>query len=218
LAVIKQVRAADSATRAGNFAFKYNAHLTELTGKTLGMVGFGHIAKRTVSMLKQAFQMEVLVYSPSAAEAELADYGAKKATLADVLGASDVLSLHVPLTPNTHHLIGSAELAQMKTSAVLINTSRGDVVDEKALVTALTTRQLAGAGLDVYHSETMPEHHPLLQLDNVVLTPHVGGSSQEALERTAISVCEQVIDVLNHKKPPHLVNPHIWQARRFKAT
>ncbi len=216
LAVIKQLHGADKATRASNFRFKYDAHITELTGKTLGVVGFGHIAKRTVSLLKQAFQMNVLVYSPSASEADLADFGAKKATLAEVLAASDVLSLHVPLTPKTHHLISQKELAQMKPSAVLINTSRGDVVDEHALVTALTTGQLTGAGLDVYHSETMPEHHPLLQLDNVVLTPHIGGSSQEALERTAILVCEQVIDVLNHTKPPHLVNPHIWQTRRFK--
>lgn len=218
LAVSKQLRLADNATRAGDFRFKYSASISELTGKTLGIIGFGHIAKRTIAMLKHAFQMRVLVYSPSADEAELAHYGAKKAALADVLAASDVLSLHVPLTPATHHLVGQAQLAKMKNTAVLINTSRGDVVDERALVTALETNNLAGAGLDVYHSESMPTHHPLLQLDNVILTPHIGGSSQEALERTAVSVCEQVIEVLNNKKPQHLVNPHVWSNRRFKKS
>lgn len=216
LAVMKQLRQADSATRASNFRFKYSAHIAELTGKTVGIVGFGHIAKRTITMLKHAFQMEVLVYSPSAQEAELVRYGASKVTLADLLVASDVISLHVPLTLQTHHLIGAAELAQMKQSAVLINTSRGDVVDETALVAALEAGHLAGVGLDVYHSETMPAHHPLLHLENAVLTPHIGGSSQEALERTALAVCEQVIDVLNHNKPAYLVNEHIWQNRRFQ--
>ena len=215
LAVMKQLRLADRATRASNFGFKYQSHIHELTGKTLGVVGFGHIAKRSIRMLSQAFQMPVLVYSPSAQAAELARYSARQVPLAELLENADVLSLHVPLTPQTHQLIGAAELAQMKQSAVLINTSRGDVVDETALVAALEAGQLAGAGLDVYHSETMPPQHPLLQLDNVVLTPHIGGSSQEALERTALAVCEQVIDVLNHRKPAYLINEAIWQNRRL---
>lgn len=214
LALMKQLQHADKATRANDFAFKYRASLYELTGKTLGMVGFGNIAKRSLAILRAGFQMEAWVHAPSASAAEVESYGARRASLAELLEKADVLSLHVPLTPQTHHLIGKVELERMKPSAVLINTSRGDVIDEAALIAALSQGRLAGAGLDVYHSENMPPSHPLLQLSNVVLTPHIGGSSQEALERTALAVCQQVLEVLHQQRPAHLVNPEIWPQRR----
>lgn len=215
LAVMKQLTIAERATREGNFEFKYTSDIRELTGKTVGIVGFGNIGKRVADILRHAFQTSVLVYSPSASASDLAQKGMNKVTsLQTLLATADIVSLHVPLTEQTHHLIGPTELACMKQHAILINTSRGDVIDEHALVDALKTGTLAGAGLDVYHSENMPLDHPLLQVDNVVLTPHIAGSSQEALERTALAVCQQVIDVLANKRPAHLVNPDIWVQRR----
>jgi D-3-phosphoglycerate dehydrogenase len=215
LAVMKQLTRAEQATRRGDFEFKYTSNIRELTAKTVGIIGFGNIGQQVADILRQAFQMSVLVYSPSASAADLAQRGVSKVTsLQTLLATADVVSLHVPLTEQTYHLIGRTELACMKQHAVLINTSRGDVVDEHALVDALQAGTLAGAGLDVYHSENMPVDHPLLHVDNVVLTPHIAGSSQEALERTALTMCQQVIDVLAHKLPAHLVNSDVWARRR----
>jgi D-3-phosphoglycerate dehydrogenase len=217
LAAAKHLLAADRATRQGNFAFKYHVPIRELAGKTAGIVGYGRIGRRTAEIFKAAFGMRILVYSPSADPAALYKEGFSKADrLVELLTVSDVVSLHVPLTPASQALIGEAELARLKPSAILINTSRGAVVDEPALIRALEQGKLAAAGLDVYATETMEPGHPLLRLENAVLTPHIGGSSKEALERTATQVVEQVTAVLHGKRPSHLVNPEAWHRRRHR--
>lgn len=218
LAVAKRLLPADEATRKGLFTFKYHHPSGEIAGKTVGIVGYGRIGRRTAAILRDAFGMRVLAYSPSADAEELRAHGVTKIDrLHDLLRASDVVSLHLPLTEKSEGLIGAAELACLKPSALLINTSRGPVIDEPALVRALQRRQLAGAGLDVYVSEAMDEDDPLLALENTVLTPHIGGSSREALERTAIQVAEQVIAVLRDERPTNLVNPEVWPRRRRVA-
>ncbi|UCH24775.1 MAG: hydroxyacid dehydrogenase [Trueperaceae bacterium] len=215
LAAAKHLPAADRATRRGDFGFKYHAPIRELAGKTAGIIGFGRIGRLTAAIFKAAFGMRVLVYSPSADPAALRTAGFSKVDrLVELLAASDVVSLHVPLTPASKALIGEAELARLKPSAILINTSRGAVVDEPALIRALEQGKLAAAGLDVYANETMSPTHPLLQLENVILTPHIGGSSKEALERTARQVVDQVTAVLQGERPTHLVNPEVWHRRR----
>jgi lactate dehydrogenase-like 2-hydroxyacid dehydrogenase len=127
-----------------------------------------------------------------------------------LLRESDFLSLHVPLTPATYHLIGAPQLAQMKSTAFLINTSRGPVVDERALVQALRSRQIAGAALDVF--ETEPCVQPgLLKLPNVVLTPHIGTATQEARLRMAILAAENLLTALEGRRPPNVVNPEVYK-------
>jgi D-3-phosphoglycerate dehydrogenase len=131
-------------------------------------------------------------------------------SLADLLSIADFVSLHLRLTPATRGLIGAAELALMKRDAFLINTSRGPLVDEAALVTALRRGTIAGAGLDVFEREPLDTRSPLVGLDNVVLSPHVAASTEEALERTAVLTATQIVDVLEGRRPPHLVNPEVW--------
>jgi D-3-phosphoglycerate dehydrogenase len=219
LAVMKCIPAADRATRAGNFDFKYRADARELCGKTLGIVGYGRIGRRVAAISRTAFDLKVLAYSPSADPDRLATEGVRKCNaLSELLAAADVISLHVPIRESTRQLIDADALAQMKPGAILINTGRGAVVDENALVAALETGRIAGAGLDVFESEVMAADYPLLRLDNVVLSPHLAGSAEECLERTAVEVAEQVIDVLQGRRPPNLVNPEVWERRRLPSS
>lgn len=218
LAVVKRIPAADRATRAGNFDFKYHAGARELCGKTLGIVGYGRIGQRVAAVARAAFDLRVLVYSPSADPDRLAGEGIRKCDrLTELLAVADVISLHVPLRESTRRLIDADALARMKPDAILVNTSRGAVVDETALFAALETGRLAGAGLDVFESEAMPADYPLLRLDKVVLSPHLAGSAEECLERAAVEVAEQVIDVLQGRRPLNLVNPEVWECRRLPS-
>jgi D-3-phosphoglycerate dehydrogenase len=215
LALAKQLRSADQATRSGDFTFKYHSGIQELSKKTLGIIGFGRIGRRVIEIMQAAFKMSVLVYSPSSSQEAVHALGAQKVqSLSTLLQDSDIVSLHVPLKSSTYHLIGRNELSLMKPTALLINTARGSVVDEQALIATLQKGQIAGAGLDVYASETMSKGYALLELNNVILTPHIGGSSDEALQRTALDVVKQVIDVLNGTYPQYLVNKEVWAHRR----
>ena len=215
LALAKRLRAADAATRAGDFAFKYRERILELRGATLGIVGFGRTGRRTAAALAHGFGMRPLVHDPSAPDDAIAAVGGERAASLDaLLQGSDVISLHVPLRDDTRGLIGARELALCRPGALLVNTARGALVDEAALIAAVREGRLGGVGLDVYASESMPPDHPLLQLDAAVLTPHAAGSAEGALRRTALEVAEQVIDVLAGRRPPHLVNPEVWVRRR----
>jgi D-3-phosphoglycerate dehydrogenase / 2-oxoglutarate reductase len=215
LAVAKQLRPADRAARAGDAGFKYVAPLRELAGKTLGIVGFGRIGRRTAEMFTQAFRMRLLVHDPSVPPGTVEALGGRACgSLEELLAQSDVVSLHVPLRPSTRGMIDARRLALMRPSAILINTARGAVIDEAALVAALRAGRLAGAGLDVFAAENLGPDDPLAGLDNVVLTPHIGGSSDEAARRTALSVASQVVDVLLGRRPDHLVGPDTWARRR----
>lgn len=167
-----------------------------LLGKRLGLVGFGRIA-REVARRAGAFGMEVAYHARHRAAPETeAELHAAYLPLGELLAASDVVSLHVPLTPDTHHLIGSEELAAMKPSAYLVNTARGKVVDEAALIAALEAGAIAGAGLDVFHEEpSVPD--TLLRLPNVAVAPHVGGATREArreAQRHALRNARLVLD------------------------
>ena len=152
---------------------------TDVEGLTLGVIGLGKLATR-VAEVGKAFRMKVVAWSqnitPERAQAAGIEYAASKE---DLLRQSDIVSIHIPLTPKSRGLIGAQELALMKPSGFLINTSRGPIVEEAALVAALREKKIAGAGLDVYDIEPLPLEHPLRQLDNVVLTPHLGYASQQ---------------------------------------
>ena len=138
------------------------------------------------------------------------------ASLDELLAESDFVSLHCPLTPETHHLIGAAELSKMKPTAVLINTARGPVVDEQALLTALRNKQIFGAGLDVYEREPMLTPG-LADLPNVILTPHIGTGDVRTRVAMVDMVVDDVIAVLENRRPRHIVNPEVWERRNTDA-
>jgi D-3-phosphoglycerate dehydrogenase len=213
LTVAKHVTRGDEATRRTDFDFKYRASLLDLSGKVLGIVGFGGIGRRVAAMAKTAFGMEVLVASRSAGSDELSRFGYCSASLDELLARSDVVSLHLPLMAQSKHLIGSRELRLMKPTTILVNTARGSLIDEAALVEALKNGAIAGAGLDVFESEQMPHTHPLLSAPNTVLTPHIAGSTEGALRRTAEQLVERLFAIF-HGSSIDVVNGQVWDSRR----
>jgi D-3-phosphoglycerate dehydrogenase len=190
IVLAKRMRLADLAIRAGDWEARYRLIGSELLGKTLGLVGFGRIGQRLAAMCHHGLAMAVLYY-------DVADYpeaeksiGATKVELDRLLAEADFVSLHAPLVPGTQGLIGEAALRRMKPSAFLINTARGPIVDQAALVRALEQGWIAGAGLDVYDPEPLPADSPLLRMDQVVLSPHMAAHTDEALLRMAMVVTD----------------------------
>ncbi|MBA4396985.1 MAG: D-glycerate dehydrogenase [Syntrophus sp. (in: bacteria)] len=211
LAIARRVVEGDRRVRAGEFKFwaPFLFLGTEVSGKTLGIVGMGRIGK-AMAQRARGFDMPVLYHNRSRIESAEEDrLGAGYESIEELLRKSDFVSLHVPLSAQTRYLIGSEELALMKPSAYLINTSRGPVVDEQALLAALQAGQIAGAALDVY------EHEPVLTpgltlLDNVILLPHVGSATLETRTRMAAMAAQNLIAGLGGQKPQNLVNPDVF--------
>lgn len=172
-----------------------------LQGKTLGVVGMGGIGQATARRAR-AFGMEIVYQSRSEIDPVIADeLGARRVDLDELLAVSDVVSVHCPFTPDTHHLFGAAEFAAMKNSAFLVNTARGPIVDEAALAVALRDGTIAGAGLDVYEREPRVEPE-LLELDNAVLIPHLGSATVETRTAMAVLAAENALAVLGGENPP----------------
>ncbi len=178
LAVARDIPRIDAKTRKGAWP---RGFVTQLHGKTLGVVGLGAIGLQTARIAK-GIGMRVIAWTRTPEDKPLAELGIELVELDDLYRQSDVVSLHVRLTPETSGMVGRQQLAAMKSSAILVNTARGAVVDEAALAEALRAETIRGAGLDVFEQEPMPENHPLASLPNVVLTPHSGGVTAEALE------------------------------------
>jgi len=178
--------------------------------KTLGIYGFGRIGQ-AMARRGRGFGMNILYHSRRRAEAAIeAEFSARYIDSETLLRESDFLSLHIPMTPETHRLIGTRELAMMKPTAFLINTARGKVVDEEALVEALQSRRIAGAGLDVFEHE--PHVRPeLLKLENVVLAPHVGSATGETRLKMAALAAENLLAALDGRCPPNVVNPEAFK-------
>jgi D-3-phosphoglycerate dehydrogenase len=195
----------DRAVREGNWRIRERFAAFELWGRRLLLLGFGRIGSE-VARRAAAFGMKVAVYDPLRATDELAAAGVEPVSdLAQALAEADVVSLHMPRTPGAPPVIGKAELARMKPSAILINTARGGLVDEGALVEALRSGRLAGAGLDVFAEEPPPADHPLFALDNVVLSPHSAGISHEATIRMAVESVQNALDVLDGRPDPAVI-------------
>jgi glyoxylate reductase len=174
---------------------------TDLSGKTVGILGAGHIGERVAKHLGKGFDMTVLYYDVKRNETLEKEYGAKFcATPEEVIKTADIVSLHVPLLPSTHHLMNAERIAMMKPAALLINTARGPVVDEVALVDALKRKVIAGAGIDVYEFEPKLAKG-LVKLDNVVLTPHIASARQSARDEMATLAAQNIIDVFEGKTP-----------------
>ncbi len=185
--------------------------LSMLGGKVLAIIGYGFVGRSIARIAMQGFGMDVVAYDPYFDPIEAERQGV---TIVDdlhqVLERADFVSVNTPFGPETTALIGAKELAVMKPSAYLVNTARGGVVDTDALVTALTDRTIAGAGLDTTDPEPLPDGHPLFDLDNVVLTPHVGGNAPEVFRASSVTPVRLTLDALRGKRPRHLVNPDAW--------
>jgi len=182
----------------------------DVHGATLGIVGFGRIG-REVARRGRGFGMRILYHDvyPASPEEE-AELGVRRVELDDLLRESDFISLHVNLTDETHHLIDATALSSMKPTAVLVNTSRGPVVDEKALTKALEAKQLAGAALDVWEKEPVDPNNPLLKMENVIATPHAAYFSSPAVAQVPKRCGEEVGRVLTGKRPLNVVNPEVY--------
>jgi glyoxylate reductase len=199
LAAARRVTEAERVLRSGGWRFWSPDLLLgrDVCGATLGVVGMGAIGQ-AVARRAEGFDMHVVFATR------------ERSSLERVLREADVVTLHVPLTVETRGLIGSSELALMKPTAILVNTSRGGVVDEEALVDALRTRRLFAAGLDVYRTEPLPADSPFLTLDNVVLLPHIGSASVATRERMARMAVANLEAGLRGERLPHCANPEIY--------
>jgi D-3-phosphoglycerate dehydrogenase len=193
---------------------------TEVQGKTIGIVGLGNVGRRIAALCKGLLGMNVLAYDPYLSATEMAERGGEKVTLEELLRRSDYVSISCPLTKESRGMIGARQYAMMQPHAYFITTARGFIHDEVALEEALREKRIAGAGLDVWAKEPPPADHPLLQFDNVLASPHTAGVTKEARENMARIAAEQMLDTLDGKRPPRLVNPQAWPAyvKRFERT
>ena len=209
LSALKKLVPMDRATRRGQWRAGFSG-IGELKGLTLGIIGVGNIGRR-VAHLARGFDMRVLGYDPYVPADELQRREVEPVSdLFSLLGQADIVTCHTPLTKETEHMIDEKTIARMKDGAVFVNTSRGKVQDERALFEALTRGKLAAAGLDVWEEEPVPADSPLLNLDNVVATPHMAGVSERAERNIATQVATEILRVLRGEKPTVLGNPDLW--------
>ncbi len=219
----KNFNRAEKALREGRFAVagslpglvqKMGYSTLELKAKNLGLVGFGRIARR-LAALARSFQMAIRAFDPLVGDDAFRELAVHRAnSLEEAIRDADFVSLHVPHMKETHHLIGEKQLAMMKKEAYLINTSRGGIVDEAALLRALREGRIAGAALDVFEQEPPPADLPFFGLENVMVTPHMAAMTDLALVNMAVDVSRGILEALEGKRPEFLCNPEVWEKRR----
>lgn len=215
LACARKVVLLNNSVKAGTWDFKISKPIHRLRGKVLGLVGFGRIP-RALAQKAKAIGFEILVYDPYITPADAEAYGAKMVSLDELMAQSDFVSVHAPLTKETYHLIGEKELNLMKPSAFILNTARGPVIDEQALIKVLKEGRIAGAGLDVTEVEPIQKDNPLLKMDNVIITPHVAWYSEEAEAELRTKAAQGVADVLLGYWPKYLVNKDVRNKLQLK--
>jgi len=201
LSLARRIPQLDAAVKSGGWP---RTSGMELAGRTLGVVGFGAIGKK-LAVRAKAFEMDVIAYDPYFDAAFAAEHGIRQVTLEELFPQADVISLHVPLTEQTRHMIGAAQIAAMKKGALIINTARGGLIDEAAAAEALKSGKLGGVGLDAFEVEP-PQDSPLMGLDNVVMTPHAGAHTDEAVAAMGMMAVKNLIDVLEGRECRYIVN------------
>jgi D-3-phosphoglycerate dehydrogenase len=212
LALANRIVAANASMRQGKWDRAGLVGL-ELGGKVLGIFGLGRIGSK-VAKQARAFDMEVITCDPYIGEDRASQFGAELVEAATLLERADFITVHVPLSPETRHLIGASELERMKSTAYLVNTARGGIVDEAAICAALDSGSIAGAALDVFEEEPVPPNHPLFQLDNLLLcSPHVSGQTAESMVRMSVDAAENILRVLRGEPPSFAVNPEVLKDR-----
>jgi len=212
LAVGKRAAYLDREVRRGRWWDLRTLEFFELKGKSVGLIGLGRIGSR-VAELAQAFGMEVFAHDPFVGPEEMKRRGVTPMERNELLKSCDIISLHLPLLPESEKLLGAREFEMMKEGAVLINTGRGGLVDEEALFSALKSGRLFGAGLDVTDPEPPSAQNPLLSLDNVIFSPHTAAHSTTSMRNMAVFAAEQVVKVLKGERPTLIVNPEVLEAK-----
>jgi D-3-phosphoglycerate dehydrogenase / 2-oxoglutarate reductase len=213
LAGARRIVAHDHAVRMGAWDIAQADPIHRISGSTLGLIGFGSIARAVMSKL-QGFELRTLVHDPYVPDDIVRGAGAEPADLPMLLATADLVSLHAPLTDETRHMISGRELARMKPSAVLVNTARGGLIDTDALIDALESGLLAAAGLDVHEVEPLPATHPIRDIDvgRAILLDHAGWYSEESIEALQRGAIEAVAAVLTGQRPRSVVNPAVFDA------
>ena len=218
MAVARRIPEADRHVKEGGWVHAWGPRMyvgTDVHGKKLGIIGLGRIGG-AIARRAKGFDMDVIYYDEHRRRDLEGELGVRYAPLKELLTESDYVSLHVPLTASTRHMIGKRELTMMKETAFLINTSRGPVVDEDALYKALRDGDIAGAGLDVFEHEPLSQESPLKGLDNAVITPHIASASVETRTKMATTAAFNLVSALQGKEPPNLVNPEVLKIRPIK--
>jgi D-3-phosphoglycerate dehydrogenase len=220
LSLSKKIVQTNHALRRGAMQDRSAYIGTDVHGRTIGIVGLGNVGRRVAELCRTLFRMQVIACDPYLDEATVAARGAVKVTLDELLRRADFVSINCPLDDSTRRMIGAREFALMQPHAYFITTARGFIHDERALAEALAAKKIAGAGIDVWDKEPPPADHPLLQFDNVVASPHTAGVTREARANMGKIAAEQLIMILDGKRPPRLINPEVWPvyAERFEAT
>lgn len=212
LAVSRNLIRADRTVRDGRFASRDRLLGRELFGETLGVIGLGRIGAEVARIAAQGFGMRVLGYDPWLPPDRIRERGAEPIEmLPELFGACDLVTVHVPLSRDTRGLLGRRELALMRPGSILVQTSRGGVVDESALVDALRSGHLAGAGIDVYEREPPPADHPFFSMEEVTLTPHTAALTGQAMRRMAVDAAQGILDVLGGADPSDPPSGARWQ-------
>lgn len=209
LALTKRVGYSHRAMLKGTANDRLTMSGNNIVGKTVGIVGIGQIGRLTAKYAR-AFDMRVLACDPYLTEQQIADRGAQKVDFATLLAESDFITIHTPRNSETIGMFGAEAFAAMKPNAYFINTARGKIHSEAALLDALTSGRIAGAGIDVFDVEPPPPDHPLLHLDTVMATPHIAGGTVETMHDMSKAAADQWIGLLRGRVPPRLVNPEVW--------
>ncbi len=215
LALLRRFRVVDRDLRTkGWLAGRDHANLTtELAGRTLGIVGMGNVGREVARIALHGFGLTVLVNRRSGKNLP---EGTRKVTVEELVSESDVVVLCCPLTPETAGLISRERIARMKPNVLIVNVSRGPVIDEVALIDALNLDRIAGAALDVFATQPLPPEHPFLQFENVIVTPHMAGITGESMERMGTGAAAEALRVLNGELPLNLVNPEVVDRYRMR--
>jgi D-3-phosphoglycerate dehydrogenase / 2-oxoglutarate reductase len=200
MALAKKIVQMHQAVKTGNWAERFSTDLTEVEGKTLGVIGMGRIGRLVAQKCRNGLGMNILAYDPNVADKNDLNVTFTE-SLEELFREADFITVHVPNLPQTKKLVSKKLIGMMKKTAFLVNTSRGEVIDELALIQALKKRQIKGAALDVFNEEPLPATNPLVIMDNVILTPHCAGSTWESNVRIAVEAAQAVLDVLEGRRP-----------------
>lgn len=215
LALSKRTVQMDGLMRAGKFEMRNFYQTTELKGSTVGVIGMGKIARMVVKKLEN-FELNLIAHDPFVQQRDVNKLAVRMTTAEEVYRMSDFVIVHTALTPATHHLVGAEQFRQMKSTARIINASRGAILDEQALIEALRAGTIAGAGLDVFEQEPPDQNNPLFSMEQVIVSPHNAALSDGALRAMALDSARGIIEYLNGEPVSYSVNPEVWKKTASK--
>lgn len=217
MSIIRKIREASLKVKEGKWKERAKFIGWEIKGKTVGIIGLGNIGSRVGEILKNGFGAKIIVYDPYLSEEEIKKRGGEKVNLEELLKNSDIISLNCSLTSENYHMLSFKEFSLMKEGVFIINTARGELIDENALISALESGKIGGVGLDVVEGEPIDENHPLLKFDNVIITPHISAYTYEALKAMGDKVVSDIEKVLRGEIPDEVINKEVLEEGLWKS-